>query len=132
MLQGLAAIVVLAAASQVAAADQPKLKGEAKLAKRLEGRVAGKPVHCISLHPTESSEVIDGVAIVYGGPGGRLYVNRPRIGAESLNDRDILVTRTTTSQLCNTDIVNLVDPVSHFSRGFVGLGDFVPYSKPKP
>jgi hypothetical protein len=127
MVQALVAILVLAAASSASAAPNPE--GEAKLAKLLEGRVAGKPVHCINLRASDSSEVIDGTAIVYKGPGGRYYVNRPRGGAENLRRDDVLVTRTVTPQLCNIDVVNLVDSLSHFPRGFVNLGDFVPYTK---
>lgn len=132
MVRGLTMVLALAAASGALAAERPNPAGEAKLAKRLEGRVAGKPVHCISLRPTESSEIIEGTAILYNGLGGRIYVNRPRSGADSLRRDDIIVTRTITDQLCNTDIVTLVEPMSHFSRGFVNLGDFVPYAKPKP
>ena len=77
----------------------------------------------------QDSQVIDGTAIVYR-VGGRLYVNRPEIGADSLDNDDILVTRTTTDQLCRIDTVRLIDRTSRIPRGFVGLGDFVPYTKP--
>jgi hypothetical protein len=133
MLRGLTMVLVMAgAASSALAADRPNPAGEAKLAKRLEGRLPGKPVQCINLRPTEGSEIIDGTAILYNGPGGRIYVNRPRSGADSLRDDDILLTKTITAQLCNTDIVTLLEPLSRFPRGFVNLGDFVPYAKPKP
>lgn len=131
MVLGLTAVVVLAASGALAA-DRPNPEGEAKLAKLLEGRAPGKPVHCINLRTTDSSEIVDGTAIVYKGPGGRLYVNRPRGGAEDLRREDILVTKTVTPQLCNIDVVTLVDSLSRFPRGFVNLGDFVPYAKPKP
>jgi len=126
---GLSAVLVFST-SVALAADRPNPEGEAKLAKRLEGRVPGKPVHCINLRATDSSEIIDGTAIVYKGPGGRLYVNRPR-GADILRRDDILVTKTVTPQLCNIDVVTLVDSLSRFPRGFVNLGDFVPYAKPR-
>jgi hypothetical protein len=129
MVLGLSAVLVLAA-SGATAADRPNPEGEAKLAKLLEGRAPGKPVHCINLRATDSSEIIDGTAIVYKGPGGRLYVNRPRGGADNLRRDDVLVTKTVTSQLCNIDAVTLVDSLSRFPRGFVNLGDFVPYAKP--
>lgn len=103
--------------------------GEAKLAQRLEGRTAGKPVNCISLHSVDSTEIIDKTAIVYRARGGKLYVNRPRSGAESLDRHDVLVTKVVGSQLCDLDIVNLLDPSTRMSSGFVGLGDFVPYAK---
>lgn len=131
MLLSLSAVLVLAA-SGAQAADQPNAEGEAKLAKLLEGRVAGKPVDCINLRAMDNSEIIDGTAIVYKGPGGRLYVNRPRGGADWLRSDDVLVTKTLTAQLCKVDPVTLVDSLSRFPRGFVNLGDFVPYTKAKP
>ena len=62
---------------------------------------------------------------------GTIYVNRPASGASSLDSSDILVTRTSTSQLCNVDIVRLMDSTTSFETGFVGLGDFVPYARVK-
>lgn len=101
-----------------------------KLAKLLKGRVAGKPVDCISLSMAGSSQVIDGKAIVYT-VGNTLYVNEPRGGANQLDDNSILVTNTFGSQLCSIDTVRLIDRASYFPRGFVSLGEFVPYTKPK-
>lgn len=103
---------------------------DVKLSKALAGRVAGRPTNCISLSGTNGSQIIGGKAIIYR-VGGRLYVNEPRSGANSLRDDDILVTRTFGSQLCSIDTVNLVDRTSRFPRGFVSLGQFVPYSRIK-
>src|SRR5436305_1790600 len=91
---------------------------EQQLAKLLDGRVAGKPVDCISLVRTGSSQIIDGKAIVYT-VGNTLYVNQPRGGAEQLDDNSILVTNTFGSQLCSIDTVRLIDRNSFFPRGFV-------------
>src|SRR3546814_3331369 len=41
-------------------------KGEQRLAKLLEGRVAGEPKSCISNYPTSRMEVIDKTAYVFG------------------------------------------------------------------
>ena len=117
-----AAIVVSPAAA--ANRDTP----DVQLQKALAGRVAGKPVNCISLLGSNSSEIIDGKVIIYR-VGSRLYVNAPRSGAESLRGDDILITRTIGSQLCSIDTVRLIDRGSRFPRGFVSLGRFVPYSK---
>ncbi len=111
------------------AADRTNAKSEADLAKRLENRVAGKPVPCLNQRDLGSSEVIPGVAIVYE-IGNTLYVNRPS-GASSLENDDILITRTTTTQLCRMDSVRLVDRGAGFEHGFVILNDFVPYTKVK-
>jgi len=122
----LLAAVTLASPAIAARRDAP----DVQLQKMLVGRVAGKPVNCISLSGSNSSEIIDGKAIVYR-VGSRLYVNEPRSGAQSLHRDDILVTRTTGSQLCSIDTVRLIDRGSRFPRGFVSLGQFVPYSKIK-
>ncbi len=120
------AAVVLATPAVAAHRDTP----DVQLQKALEGRVAGKPVNCISLSSTNSSRIIDGKAIIYR-VGGRLYVNEPRSGAASLRDDDILLTRTFSSELCSVDMVRLIDRGSRFPRGFVSLGQFVPYTKVK-
>ena len=76
---------LLGASAAALAADRDNSKNEAKLTAALAGRVAGKPVDCISLRDIRSSQIIDDTAIVYDTGGGRLFVNRPRIGAESLD-----------------------------------------------
>jgi hypothetical protein len=114
----------------VPAVAAPRDTPEVQLQKLLAGRVAGKPVDCINYSSVSSSQVIHGKAIVYR-VGSRLYVNEPRSGASTLDEDDVLVTKTFGSQLCSIDTVNLVDRTSRFPRGFVTLGKFVPYSKPK-
>ena len=111
-----------------AAAARPRLAPEARLAKMLEGRVAGEPQDCIYLPSIRSTRVIDKTAIVYDA-GRTLWVNRPDNGASSLDDDDVLVTRLHSSSLCSIDIVQLQDRTSWFYSGFVSLGDFVPYRK---
>ena len=125
-----ALIAVLAAAALTApvAAEAKRMAPEAKLAKMLEGRVAGEPQDCIYLPSIRSTRVIDKTAIVYDA-GRTLWVNRPDNGASSLDDDDVLVTRLHSSQLCSIDIVQLQDRTSWFYSGFVALGDFVPYRK---
>lgn len=104
-----------------------RLTPEAQLAKALEGRVAGEPVDCISLTRSNSTQVIPGTAIIYR-EGGTLYVNRPKSGAPR-DDRDIMVTRTFTSQLCSSDTIQLQDRDTHAMTGIVFLGQFVPYRR---
>lgn len=113
-----------------AAAAKEKLAPEAKLEKLLDGRVAGAPQDCIPLSSVSSSQIIDKTAIVYR-VGSTLWVNRPKGGAETLNDDDILVTKLTGSQLCSIDTVELRDRTSHMYSGFVSLGEFVPYRRAK-
>jgi hypothetical protein len=122
--------VLMAAAAMAGGStlSAERLSPDTRLQNALRGRVAGKPVRCISPSRVTSSEIIDGRAILYRA-GPTIYVNAPRRGANSLRSDDILVTRTYGSQLCNIDSVNLVDRTSRFPRGFVILDKFVPYTK---
>jgi hypothetical protein len=123
--------VLLGAAISAAPVAQakPRLTPQQKLDKMLEGRVAGKPVDCISLLDANSTQIINRTAIVYGS-GRTIYVNRPS-NPESLDDNDILVTqiRGGGSQLCRLDTVRLRDRSSFMFNGFVGLQEFVPYRR---
>ena len=101
---------------------------EAELARAIQGRVAGEPVQCIDLHRIRNSRVITDTAIIYDA-GSVVYVNRPANGADQLNQWDAMVTRTSTSQLCNVDTVTMIDRASHSFTGVVFLGDFVLYRR---
>jgi len=128
----IASLVAAAAVMSIApAADaRHRVAPEEKLARLLEGRVAGEPQDCIYLPTIRSSTIIDKTAIVYDA-GRTLWVNRPRGGANSLDDDDILVTdlHGGGSSLCSIDVVRLHDRTSFFYDGFVSLGEFVPYRK---
>lgn len=121
-----AGLGILATGSAAAARKTP----QEQLAKALEGRVAGKPVDCIYQQQIQSSQVIDRTAILYR-VGRTLYVNTPKSGKEFLDSTDILVTDTHSPQLCSIDIVRLIDQSSRMPSGSLGLGQFVPYTKPK-
>jgi hypothetical protein len=101
---------------------------EAELARAIQGRVAGEPVQCIDLHRVRNSRIIPDTAIIYDA-GSVIYVNRPENGADQLNQWDTMVTRTSTTQLCNVDTVTMIDRASHNFTGVVFLGDFVPYRR---
>jgi predicted solute-binding protein len=106
---------------------RPRLTPVERLDKLLEGRVPGKPVSCISNFETRDMQVLDKTAIVYGS-GSTIWVNVPK-NARDLDDDDIMVTRTSGSQLCDLDIVHTVDRSSHMTTGFLSLGKFVPYKR---
>jgi hypothetical protein len=106
----------------------PRLTGEERLAKLLDGRVAGEPQSCISAPNMSQLTVIDKTALVYKA-GSTIYVNRPA-NPKSLNSGDILVIDRLSHQLCNTDMVNTRSQgPGHFFTGSVFLGQFVPYKK---
>ncbi|MXO65875.1 hypothetical protein [Altericroceibacterium endophyticum] len=103
-------------------------KGEARLEKMLEGRVAGEPQSCIFTPSQNRLKIIDETAMVYDG-GKTIYVAKPR-DPRSLDKNDILVIERRGSQLCSQDIIKTVDRSSGFMTGVVFLDDFVPYTKP--
>lgn len=125
-------IISLIAGLTMAGSASAAVAPEARLEKLLQGRMAGKPVDCINSRDIRSTQIIDRTAIVYR-VGSKLYVNRPRSGASSLDRDDILVTRQFggTSQLCRIDMVQLIDRAALFPTGFVALGEFVPYMRLK-
>jgi len=122
---------LLATSGAAQAATTQAEKSAAALAHAIEGRVAGEPVDCLNLRDIRSTRIIDRTAIVYETNGGRLYVNHPRAGGNFLDKWDVLVTDVHNSQICSIDIVRLYDPMTRMQTGFVGLGKFVPYTKPK-
>jgi len=115
-------------AGTAAQAKQPT--PDEQLARAIEGRVAGKPKDCLSQRDIRSSRIIDRKAIIYETSGGTIYVNIPDSGAASLRRDYVLVTNTHSDQLCSVDIVRLFDSGSRMPAGSVGLGKFVPYTKP--
>jgi len=120
--------LALLAALPINAPAKERQTGEQQLAELLKGRVAGKPTMCISLINTRNTTVIDRTAIVYDD-GSTYYVNRPKY-PESLDSDQILVTKTWGDQLCRLDTVQLRDRGTRMYDGFVGLEDFVPYTRP--
>ena len=124
-LLSLIAVSMLAGTGAIAADPVDR---EAELERALQGRVAGEPVNCIDLRRIQSSRIINDTAILYDS-GSVLYVNRPRNGADQLDRRDTMVTRTMLSRLCDIDVVTMVEPSSGTMSGIVFLGEFVPYRR---
>ena len=105
-----------------------RISPEAELARALEGRVAGEPVNCIDLRRVRSSQMIERTALLYE-IGNVVYVNRPRSGAESLDEWSTQIARPFASRLCRIDPIQMVDPASGMLDGIVFLGEFVPYRR---
>jgi hypothetical protein len=122
----LLAIAGMALASGPSVA-RDRLSGEEKLAKLLEGRVAGEPRSCINTRIHSSSQIIDRTAVVYGH-GRTIWVNVPA-NARDLDDGDALLVRQFGTDLCRQDIVTTFDSSGGYYTGNVFLSDFVPYTR---
>lgn len=102
-------------------------KGEARLAKLLEGREAGEPQNCIRSFGQQRLMTIEETAYVYGR-GRTIYVQRTT-SPESIDRDDVLVVqRNNGSQICRLDVINTIEPISGFFTGVVRFEKFVPYT----
>ncbi len=132
---GIAALALVAASPALAdenseaGEDAVELtEGEERLARLLEGRVAGEPQTCIRQRLNDRVTVIDGTAYVYGR-GRTIYVQRTR-DPEDIDRFDTLVSRRFNgSQICKMDIVTTIDPVVGVFTGVVFFDDFIPYTR---
>ena len=131
LITSLIAAVALASGASAAtstAQQRADARADARMAKLLEGRVAGKPVDCISLRSIESTEIVDNTAIVYREIGDTIYVNQTD-DPGNLDRDDILVSKPWGSRLCSLDLVRLLDSSTRFTHGAVSLRKFVPYTR---
>jgi len=118
----LAAAALGATLPAAAAADE---KGEAKLAKVLDGRVPGEPVRCLDRTRRDNLEVIDRTAMVFKD-GDTYYVNRPS-GVNFLSWSDIPVFKIWGNELCKMDIVHLRDRSTGMGGASMTMNEFIPY-----
>ena len=107
-------------------------KQSATLSKQLVGKVAGKPVNCISdMQATHLIRVSDDI-LLYRVSSRLVYENRLRYSCPGLaRDDDIIVSEQFGSQKCSGDLIRLVDRSSGIQGPACSLGDFVPYRKDK-
>ena len=124
-----AAALGLLAAPAVQAEDAVEMtRGEAKLQKMLEGRVAGEAEKCIRTSGSLSIISVDDTALVYRS-GDTLWVNYTK-SPQSIDDDDILVIeRFSSGSLCRSDRIETYSRGGNFWTGVIFLGDFVPYRK---
>jgi len=119
----------LALAASAATASRTSEAGEARLARMLEGRTAGKPVSCIeTLGSSTKMQVIDEVALVYDA-GKTIYVARPADPHMLRRNDAVVMDRFSPSRLCVQDVMRTIDRYDGFTTGALFLQDFVPYTK---
>lgn len=121
------AVAAMALTASAVQAETTAEKGEKRLAKMLEGRVAGEPRNCITSFRSNDIQVIDETAVVYDA-GRTIWVARPR-DPKMLDKFDALVINRHGSQFCARDTMRTIDPTSGFTTGVVFLEDFVPYTR---
>ena len=103
---------------------------ESRLAAELAGRTAGPPRSCVPSRDLAGNRSAGEGAFIFSTRSRNLlYVNRPPAGCPELRPGTALRTRTTGTQLCRGDIVDVFDPLTGFSSGACSLGDFEPYRR---
>ena len=102
----------------------------AALDRELAGLVPGRTQACVSQTELRGGLKSFGDTLVYSTAGSTKYVNRTSGGCERVGRDAVLVTRTSSSQLCRGDIGTTIDQSSHFYAGSCGFGDFVRYERP--
>lgn len=123
-----AALGLLAAPALQAEDAVEMTRGEAKLQKMLEGRVAGEPESCIRTIGQRDLTKIDDTALVYKS-GDTIWVNRTRT-PHAIDDSDYLVIRKfTATSLCRSDQITTYSRMGNFFSGVIMLDDFVPYRR---
>mgnify|MGYP003575178741 FL=1 len=127
-----AAGAALLTACSTAPAQQSRSPQESReLADALAGRVAGPPQRCITTYRTTTVRPIDAWTILYD-QGSTIYVQNPRGGCPGVGrGNEVLVTRQTSTQICDGDIAQTVDLTSRVQGAGCVFGPFVPYTRPR-
>lgn len=124
-------LTLLAACAQVDSTPKPLTEKQSSLlSKQLGGKVAGKPVNCISdFNGTNVIRVSDDI-LLYRVSGNLVYKNNLRSSCPGLSrDSDIIVSEQFGSQKCRGDLLRLVDRTSGMQGPVCSLGEFIPYRK---
>lgn len=96
------------------------------------GRVAGKPVNCITASRVSGPDVVDQYNIVYRETRRRVWLNRLSDKCPLVRDNDIMVVERFGDQLCRYDRFRLVNRNSGLGSAYCILGTFTPYDLPNP
>jgi hypothetical protein len=123
------AMLCIAAFTITAAA--PQQTADERLAQRLDGLTAGKPVNCVSMRDVTQVKGY-GNTLLYIQGRNRVWRNETNGGCEGIARRDdIMVTRTVSAQYCRGDMIETRDRSGGQFTGACSLGDFTPYTKAK-
>lgn len=124
-----AAVALLCVPVAAPAGDSP-VPLSARAQKELSGRTAGAPVSCVQLRRIGTTRIVDATAVIYKQSARLWYVNQPDNGrCTLLRPNRMLITTTSTGQLCSNDLLTIAEASSPITYGACGLGRFVPYTK---
>jgi Family of unknown function (DUF6491) len=128
MLLGLGVSIAATAAVSGAIAFGPAERRAKELAAY---QPAGEPVNCVSINRIRSTKILNNQTIDFKMAGGKVYRNTLPSSCPGLVFEDRFSYRTSTSQLCNVDIIRVLENQGgRLSEGAgCGLGKFQPVEK---
>lgn len=117
---GTFSMLALAGCTQERPAERPAVAPAAS--------VVGEPVSCIPIMSIQSTRIRDDWTIDFMGSGNKVWRNTLTSRCPGLKSEDAFTYKTSLTQLCNTDIVYVLQRLGNdLQRGAgCGLGDFVP------
>ena len=86
---------------------------------------------CLGLMQIDSIDILDNRNIVFKMDNGEYYLNQLPYTCGSLYKDKAIMYKTTLSELCNVDIITVLNNIGggYMSEGSCGLGKFKPISK---
>jgi hypothetical protein len=124
-----AAAALVSGCAMYAPPAEMSAQARSQLAEEIGARVAGPKQNCVRSADLRSSRSIDERTIVFDGPSGSIYVNRPRDGCPMMGRGRAIRTQSTSAQLCSGDIVQVFDPLTGIDYGSCALGEFTHYRR---
>jgi hypothetical protein len=122
-------LIALVAGSATAGNDPPGTRSAIALEKKLAGRVIGEPRRCLPARDADIMNVYQGTVLFRRN--SKVIYRNDMDGCRILREDDILQTNLYGSaQLCDGDIVQIIDRAGGFGRGACVFGPFVPYRRP--
>jgi hypothetical protein len=88
-------------------------------------------MRCVNLSRIKSTEILSDKQIVFETVGGNLYVNSMPYSCPGMRPDSVLMYRTSLDQLCNVDVVTILEPMvdGFYPGASCGLGKFEPVNK---
>ncbi|MFN3590664.1 MAG: hypothetical protein ACK4MX_06400 [Thermaurantiacus sp.] len=121
---------LLAAGGTTIAQEAPPLLPDGRL-DVVALQPAGKPRSCVPRRDVQESRPFENSAIMFRTGANRWLRNDLKDTCPALDRNRALVFRSPVGQMCENDIVDVVDPVSKMNWGFCTLGQFTPVSIPR-
>ena len=84
----------------------------------------GETQNCIPLNSIDSSDILDDKTILFKMKGKGAYLNELPYQCPQLKSQDAFSYKTSVNQLCNTDIITVIDTTTPQRLASCGLGKF--------